>query len=196
MTAPLCAVPDILDRIDAMTAPVCGWCQTPLDPDGPSLDFCDLDPHKPHEAQCQTLWHAHRSEKLTGYREAGHQFFGDAARFGDGQGEVTGFYAEGLASRVTPMSLWPSGPPVIVFPDLANVQRAANDAIAAMDEALRDASAALAPFARRCFGQLEQPDPPSVPDVMAAALEARQNRNTGPQHNHRAPKRMDRAGRR
>jgi hypothetical protein len=33
-------VTDIIDRIDEITAPTCGWCQTPLRPDGAALDFC------------------------------------------------------------------------------------------------------------------------------------------------------------
>lgn len=72
---------DILAAIDAVTAPVCGWCSRPLDPNGPSLDFCGHDPAREHEQQCQTLWHARRAERLLSYREAGHQFYVDAARF-------------------------------------------------------------------------------------------------------------------
>lgn len=34
-------MPDILDAIDAVTAPACGWCCAPLRPNGPSGDFCD-----------------------------------------------------------------------------------------------------------------------------------------------------------
>jgi hypothetical protein len=33
-------VTDILDTIDAVTAPVCGWCSKTLCPDGPHQDFC------------------------------------------------------------------------------------------------------------------------------------------------------------
>lgn len=42
---------DLLARIDAATAPVCGWCSQPLPVDGVSLDFCDQ-----HH---QTLWWRH-----------------------------------------------------------------------------------------------------------------------------------------
>lgn len=42
------AVTDIIDLIDQVTAPTCGWCQTPLRPDGPSRDFCG--------EVCQAQW--------------------------------------------------------------------------------------------------------------------------------------------
>lgn len=32
---------DIIAAIDAATAPVCGWCQQSLDPDGPSAYYCN-----------------------------------------------------------------------------------------------------------------------------------------------------------
>lgn len=52
---------DILDLIDQATAPVCGWCQAELRPDGPSEFFCD--------AEHQFEWNRLRGEALTNYRE-------------------------------------------------------------------------------------------------------------------------------
>jgi hypothetical protein len=66
---------DLLDRIDAVTTElvaVCWHCQRPL---GGSVsdDFCGVD--------CQEAWHAARTDPLTGYVEAGHDFYEDEVRF-------------------------------------------------------------------------------------------------------------------
>lgn len=52
---------DILDAIDAVTAPVCGTCTEPLDPAGPSIYFCD--------DLCSDSWHRTQGEPLVGYRD-------------------------------------------------------------------------------------------------------------------------------
>lgn len=56
---------DILDRIDEVTAPVCGTCTEPLDPAGPSMYFCD--------DRCSDSWHRTQGEPLVGYREPWHR---------------------------------------------------------------------------------------------------------------------------
>lgn len=52
---------DILDLIDEVTAPICGWCQLALSADGPSEHFCD--------DVCQFEWQQLRGVALVGYRE-------------------------------------------------------------------------------------------------------------------------------
>lgn len=52
---------DILDLIDEVTTPVCGWCQRQLPADGVSAYFCDDD--------CQHDWQQLRADALVGYRE-------------------------------------------------------------------------------------------------------------------------------
>lgn len=66
---------DLFERIDAATAdqvPLCWHCREPLG-GSVSNDFCGPD--------CQEAWHAVRAEPLTGYVEAGHDFYEDEVRF-------------------------------------------------------------------------------------------------------------------
>jgi len=64
---------DIIDRIDALTE-VCGWeqCGRPLDPDGPSLDFCSQE--------CQEAWHAAQVVPLGGHADPAGGWHMDPAR--------------------------------------------------------------------------------------------------------------------
>lgn len=52
-----------LAAIDELAVDVCGQCDRPLHPGGPSIDFCD--------AACQEAWTRHRNEvqELIGYQE-------------------------------------------------------------------------------------------------------------------------------
>lgn len=58
-------VDEFLTRVDAATRPVCGSCAAELDPDGPSLYFCD--------DACSACWHTTQSEPLVGYVEPWHR---------------------------------------------------------------------------------------------------------------------------
>lgn len=64
---------DIIDRIDALTE-VCGreQCGRPLDPDGPSLDFCSQE--------CQEAWHAAQVVPLGGHADPAGGWHMDPAR--------------------------------------------------------------------------------------------------------------------
>lgn len=54
-------VEEFLARVDEVTAPTCGTCARTLDPDGPSMYFCD--------DACSQRWHETQAEPLVGYRE-------------------------------------------------------------------------------------------------------------------------------
>jgi hypothetical protein len=51
---------DLVDQIDALTAPVCGWCQQTLNPDGPSPYFC-----------CEEHQHSWRFRRSAGWATVG-----------------------------------------------------------------------------------------------------------------------------
>ncbi|MEV6897476.1 hypothetical protein [Amycolatopsis sp. NPDC051372] len=203
---------DIVDRIDEVTAPACGWCSKPLSPMGASLYFCDIDPSRSSEQQCQYRWHAERSDRLVGYREAGHDFFADAVRtLGNRTQPVPGTEREWREfGHVV------DGPPSLMFTPAGRPGRSPAEILCDITidlrpfiEAINRATAQLArAVALPLPLLLGQPvddetamlgaepsefvvDEPYRAEQMRAALEARRNRNTGPRQQPRAPKRID-----
>lgn len=161
---------DIIDQIDDVTATVCGWCSAKLTPDSHSGDFCS----ETHQAN----WQAHQA------------------------GLPAPFSAPGAG--------------VVVY-DVAIDMSRFDDAAAGARESLERFHRAFEVAGRRLgrmagipvgwlsghweyFGitdagvqhqPADQPtDVPTREQRMQAALDARRNRNTGPQRRPRAPKNL------
>jgi len=68
-------VDDLVTRIDEVASAACGWCSTPLDPAGVSLDFCTPG----H----QQLWQERHqeAERIAAYREAADHSPTDAVHY-------------------------------------------------------------------------------------------------------------------
>jgi hypothetical protein len=71
-------VDELVDRIDEVASASCGWCSTPLDPAGGSLDFCTPG----H----QQMWQERHqeAERIAAYREAADQSPSDAVQYAGG----------------------------------------------------------------------------------------------------------------
>lgn len=158
---------DIIDRIDDVTSSVCGWCSTKLSADSHSGDFCS-------EAH-QESWNRDRAG-LTG-----------------------------TSSRVASMVRHTPGGDEVVLDIVVDTSHFERMFRAVQDAFERMSRAAIIPQ-RFLFGDwtdigytvegvleaapADEPLSTSRAERMQAALDARRNRNTGPQRRPRAPKNL------
>ncbi|WP_409186460.1 hypothetical protein F9C11_20415 [Amycolatopsis sp. VS8301801F10] len=185
---------DIVDLIDEVTTPVCGWCSVPLSSDGASLDFCTED--------CHTRWHAERSERLVGSGECGYGVFLDASVvWRDPVMPTDRLRAQVIDSLSEPVPVRTSAEIIYDFNvDLHPFREALERNLAQMSRAFDIPLPVLMSGAQpneiedaaedARLGQILLNEP-SLADRMQAALEARRHRNTGPRQQPRAPKRID-----
>lgn len=202
---------DILDRIDEVTAPVCGACAETIGPDGPSLYFCD--------DRCSDSWHRTQGEPLVGYVDPWHRpwdFPGigsDVHVSGAGQTFVldetltappsreqpsVGSFEDGSRVYIDDGSGWRE----IIMVRFGDVQLASDlfpsirvwfeEMTSAMVPALQQSAEAMRPMYEqmRRAGLVDEVSPG---DPRERALAARRNRNTGPAPRGRAPRTIGRA---
>lgn len=155
-------VTDIIASIEAATASVCGWCQTPLKPDSSSPDFCS-ELH-------QSCWHTHhrdprvlaaptgdRDESIVAHLPVTMRLEVDTAAFVERMAALQALFAD--VARIFAESLTAS--------------------FRATEQAFRGMRAAY----------MIEDEAPADPKARALAL--RRSRNTGPAIHRRAPKRID-----
>ncbi|MFD8496301.1 hypothetical protein [Amycolatopsis sp. NPDC059657] len=164
---------ELLDRIDALTDPKCGWCREALAADSASVDFCSQD----H----QQLWMAQRGDPLPEYSPTELFLIRVRRRYQA--------YAQ-IIMRVD----------VSV---LQHAVEAASLAVLQFGQALRPPMSSRRQGSTPRFVILDElaqsqrdPEPDSRARRMQAALGARRNRNTGPAQKMRVPKRLDGKARR